>query len=275
MAKVKSLHIGLNAVDPASYGAPFELNACEADARDMGRIAKARGAKTKLLLTDAATCDAVLEAIEKASSELEEGDLFFLTYSGHGGQVPDVNGDEKDDQLDETWCLFDSQLRDDDISTALASFAEGVRILMLSDSCHSGTVSRGIALERDEKLDASDASKEKRLPLDATKREFAQHANEYQSRAVVSQSDVKATGVLISGCRDNQTSMDGDANGAFTAAFLSAWEDGAFEGDHKDLHEAVRKTLEEQEYEQIPNLQTVAKDDDAFKEFLAQRPLNI
>ena len=26
MAKVKSLHIGLNAVDPASYGAPFELN---------------------------------------------------------------------------------------------------------------------------------------------------------------------------------------------------------------------------------------------------------
>ena len=35
------------------------------------------------------------------------------------------------------------------------------------------------------------------------------------------------------------------------------------------------KILKEQDYEQVPNLQTVAKEDDAFKEFLAQRPLNI
>ncbi len=273
MAKVKSLHIGLNAVDPASYGAPFELNACEADAHDMRRIAKAQGAEAKVLLTADATCAAVLEAIASASSKLKSGDLFFLTYSGHGGQVQDVDGDEKDDQLDETWCLFDTQLRDDDINTALASFAEGVRILMLSDSCHSGTVSRGIALDRDEKLTTANAPK--RLPLDATKREFAQHAQQYHSRGVVPQSAIKATGVLISGCRDNQTSQDGDVNGAFTAAFLDAWGDGDFEGDHSALHKAVLKTLKEQEYEQVPNLQTVAKEDDAFKEFLAQRPLHI
>ena len=273
MAKVKSLHIGLNAVDPASYGAPFELKACEADAHDMRRIAKAQGASAKVLLTADATCDAVLEAIASASSKLESGDLFFLTYSGHGGQVQDVDGDERDDQLDETWCLFDTQLRDDDINTALASFAEGVRILMLSDSCHSGTVSRGIALDRDEKLTTANAPK--RLPLDATKREFAQHAQQYHSRGVVPQSAIKATGVLISGCRDNQTSQDGDVNGAFTAAFLDAWGDGDFEGDHSALHKAVLKTLKEQEYEQIPNLQTVAKEDDAFKKFLAQRPLHI
>jgi len=31
----------------------------------------------------------------------------------------------------------------------------------------------------------------------------------------------------------------------------------------------------EQEYEKVPNLQTVAKEYDAFKEFLAQRPLHI
>ena len=116
------------------------------------------GPRPKFLLTEKATCDAVLKAIATASSDLESGDLFFLTYSGHGGQVQDVDGDEKDDQLDETWCLFDSQLRDDDINTALASFAEGVRILMLSDSCHSGTVSRGIALERDQKLEAESCS---------------------------------------------------------------------------------------------------------------------
>jgi metacaspase-1 len=275
MAKVRSLHIGLNAVDPASYGAPFELQACEADAKDMRRIAKARGSVAKVLLTADATCDAVLEGIASASSKLKSGDLFFLTYSGHGGQVPDVDGDEKDDQLDETWCLYDTQLRDDDISTALAKFAEGVRILMLSDSCHSGTVSRGIALERDEKLNASSAAREKRLPLDATKREFTKHANQYYAREVVPQSDVRATGVLISGCRDNQTSQDGDVNGAFTAAFLEAWGEDGFAGSHTELHEAVTKTLHEQEYTQVPNLQTVAKEDGAYREFLSQRPLHI
>jgi hypothetical protein len=37
----------------------------------------------------------------------------------------------------------------------------------------------------------------------------------------------------------------------------------------------VLKTLKEQEYEQVPNLQTLAKEDDTFREFLAQRPLHI
>ena len=89
--------------------------------------------------------------------------------------MQDVDGDEQDDQLDETWCLFDSLLRDDDINIALASLAEGVRILMLSHSCHSchscrsGTVSRGIAVDRDEEL--ATASTAKRLALDAAKRE--------------------------------------------------------------------------------------------------------
>ena len=65
----------------------------------------------------------------------------MLTYSGHGGQVPDVSGEEAD-KLDETWCLYDSQLIDDELYMELGKFAAGVRILVLSDSCHSGTVVR-------------------------------------------------------------------------------------------------------------------------------------
>ena len=49
-----------------------------------------------------------------AAKALKPGDLFFLTYSGHGGQVPDVTGDE-DDKQDETWCLYDGQLIDDEL----------------------------------------------------------------------------------------------------------------------------------------------------------------
>jgi hypothetical protein len=53
----------------------------------------------------------------------------------------DVTGDEED-QLDETWCLYDGQLIDDELYLELSKFAEGVRILVLSDSCHSGTMIR-------------------------------------------------------------------------------------------------------------------------------------
>ena len=135
---------------------------------------------------------------------------------------------------------------------------------MLSDSCHSGTVSRGIALDRDEKL--TTASTAKRLPLDATKREFAQHAQLYHSRGVVPQSGDQ-------GDRSPDLGLPGqpDVPGrrrqrSVHRCVLGAWDDGDFEGDHSALHKAVLETLKEQEYEQVPNLQTVAKEDDTFKD---------
>ena len=63
----------------------------------------------------------------------------LLSYSGHGGQVPDQNGDDPNDGLDETWCLFDGQVLDDELYGALSAFAPGVRVVV-SDSCHSGTM---------------------------------------------------------------------------------------------------------------------------------------
>ena len=140
--KAMSLHIGLNAVNPGAYsGWDGPLAACEFDAHDMAAIAKSRRMKSTLLLTRKATRANALAAMRAAAKALKSGDLFFLTYSGHGGQVPDVDGDEPDRQ-DETWCLFDGQLIDDELYFELSRFAAGVRILVLSDSCHSGTVTR-------------------------------------------------------------------------------------------------------------------------------------
>ncbi|GAA1061445.1 caspase family protein [Agromyces bracchium] len=274
MPTMKSLHVGLNAVDPKSYGAPYELLACEADAADMRALAEARGAEAAVILTADATCDAVLQAMQDAADELVAGDMFFITYSGHGGQVPDVDGEEPD-FLDETWCLFDSQLRDDDINAALASFTEGVQILVLSDSCHSGTVSRGIAMSRDANLVDSGPAKSKRLPLTSTVREFESHEGRYHGRATAPKSAVRATGALISGCLDDQESKDGAVNGAFTGALLRVWDDGAFSGDHSQLHQAIKQNLREGGFEQEPNLRTLSVEDDAYRAFLALRPLTL
>ena len=104
-AKALSLHLGLNGVSGAAYGGwDGPLAACEFDAGDMAALAKKQGMKPTVLLTKKATRSAMLAAMRSAAKTLAAGDFFFLSYSGHGGQVPDVNGDE-DDKKDET-CAF-------------------------------------------------------------------------------------------------------------------------------------------------------------------------
>lgn len=137
-----SINIGLNRVDPNHYGGwDGQLAACEFDARDMYSIAQRQGFRPTLILTREATADRVIEAISRAADELESGDILFVSYSGHGGQVPDLNSDETD-ELDETWVLYDRQIVDDELYALWARFKQGVRIFVLSDSCHSGTATR-------------------------------------------------------------------------------------------------------------------------------------
>ena len=140
-----SLHIGLNHVDPSQYqdenGDPWdgELAGCINDARDMQDIAVKGGFRTTLFTDDQATSAEVIKTIARCATELTAGDIMLLTYSGHGGQVPDVNGDDEDG-MDETWCLFDRMLIDDELYSLWSQFEAGVRVVVLSDSCHSGTM---------------------------------------------------------------------------------------------------------------------------------------
>ena len=71
MARGMSLHIGLNAVDPAHYnGWDGALTACEFDANDMESLAQSRGFETTKLLTGEAMADAILmrSRVRRASS---------------------------------------------------------------------------------------------------------------------------------------------------------------------------------------------------------------
>lgn len=141
MAMGMSIHIGLNNLDVAAYGEQTVLAGCINDADAMQSLATNRGFQTRRLVEDEATADAVIAAISDAACTLRSGDMLFLTYSGHGSQVDDADGDEAD-ALDETWCLYDRMLLDDELSQLWSQFEAGVRILMLSDSCHSGTVAK-------------------------------------------------------------------------------------------------------------------------------------
>ncbi|TDN90926.1 caspase family protein [Microbacterium sp. BK668] len=139
----RSLHIGVNRVDPAHYeGWDGALSGCENDAATMRAIATRDGFTPTTLLTQNATAANVLAEISAAAQQLASGDIFLLTYAGHGAQVPNVSGDNEIDLQDETWVLFERMLIDDELESAFSGFAAGVDIVLLSDSCHSGTVYR-------------------------------------------------------------------------------------------------------------------------------------
>lgn len=273
-----SIHIGLNKVDPNHYGGwSGQLHACEADAGDMARIAASRDFETTTILTEDATADAVTSAISDAAGKLEGGDILFLTNSSHGGQVPDTNNDEPD-QMDETWVMYDRQLVDDELYALWSKFAAGARILVFSDSCHSGSVNREmIDVLTPHVVEAAMTDTEemrtKDLPQDVAKRTYEQNKKLYddiqESNPAGETADVGASVILISGCQDNQVSLDGDRNGLFTQQVLAVWDDGKWKGSHPKFHKAVVAKMPPT---QSPNYNPVGAADAPFEK---QTPLTV
>jgi metacaspase-1 len=275
MAKGIALTIGLNAVDPKHYqGWSGELNACEADAHDMADIAKSKGYKVKTLLTKTATRTRVINEITAAAKALKSGDIFLLSYSGHGGQLPDKNSDENDGQ-DETWCLYNGELVDDELYTLWGKFAEGVRILVFSDSCHSGTAVKEAfeRMLRAARVRSDEGNEKPRyMPREAALRTYRKNKAFYDKilkNKNLKGVDVKASVTLISGCQDNQTSLDGDFNGLFTGTMLQVWNEGNFKKDYKSFHRAIGKLMP---HYQTPNYFKVGK---ANTKFESQIPFTI
>ena len=241
-----SIHIGLNRVDPNHYhdegGRPWDgtLAGCENDARDMRALAKKRQfGQALMLLNEQASAQGILAALAQAAKALKSGDTLLLTYSGHGGQVPDRNDDESDG-LDETWCAFDRQIVDDELYAAWAKFAKGVRILMLSDSCHSGSVSKAPLIGP--VMAAIPGGRARLAPESVQAGTYKSHKKLYDAIQKATPGEavpIKASVVLISGCQDNQLSSDGDGNGLFTATLKKVWRGGRFRGNLRKFHKAI------------------------------------
>ncbi|SEJ91775.1 Caspase domain-containing protein [Sphingobium sp. AP50] len=266
MAKGISLHIGLNLVDPAHYdGWSGPLNACEADAHAMADLCSRQGFTARKLLTQAATREAVLAQFDTLASELANGDTLIISYSGHGGQLPDRNKDEADG-LDETWCLYNGQLIDDEIYSAWAKFTSGVRIAVFSDSCHSGTILKYWRTPRFSlgSLETPAWAAARLMPAEIVPRTYYKNREFYDALlSKAAPGEPACSVILVSGCQDNQLSMDGPFNGAFTGALLSTWSDDSFTGSYKALAKAVRAKLPS---DQSPNYMTVGSTNAAFEQ---------
>ena len=270
MAKGISIHIGLNSVDVNHYGAVPPLDTCERDAKDMHKIAVMSGySSSSLFLTSGATREAVKNAIIFASNELHTGDMLLLTYSGHGGVVYDTNYDELDG-VDETWCLYNGQLLDDELRELWSYFDEGVHILVISDSCHSGTVIKAPLDQEQSKL-----FKQKLLPPSVAKDVYVKNKDFYDeiesSTQIVDDSQIKATVKLFAACQDSQVSytLTFATNSVFTEKIKEVWDEGRFIGNYKDFFEKVKEKVVALDFlpsEQTPNYMTVGVEDLYFDE---------
>lgn len=269
--KAISLHLGLNKIDRKHYGNDGTLAGCHKDAVAMQALAKSQKFKeNKILLDDKAKAAAVIKAIESAAAKLVSGDSFFLTYSGHGSQVEDVNVGEEKDGLDETWCLYDRMLLDDELASLWAKFKAGVRITVLSDSCHSGTVTRALFRPPGS---AEPQARARLLPEALRQTAVTNWASVYRAIQMRTPKEedikIKATVLLISGCQDHQLSLDGDDNGLFTETLLEVWDDGHFTGTCKRLRAEIIALMPP---EQQPQYNRVGAPNGPFETSQALRP---
>ena len=220
------------------------------------------------VLTDfAATKKAMQDAIRKLVTRARKGDVLLLHYSGHGSNVPDDDGDEADDR-DEILCPTDldwkDPLRDDWLRATLNKLPAGVSLTVIMDCCHSGTITRAI-----QPPDAPSIERYLPSPWDLVAAESGRKLRgkprdglRISLRARRKKSDVVTADipeVLITGCRDTQTSADayigGAYNGALTYHLAAAIKAARGKLTYRELHDRATEGLRRGRYEQVPQLE--------------------
>lgn len=195
------------------YPEAAALKSCVKDAKDITVYLSNHGvpgANIHTLVDREATAQAILRELDWIRGKTESGGDAFVYYSGHGGQVEDLNHDEKDG-LDETWVAYDLEHVIDDIIGDKLGGGKG-HITVVSDSCHSGTVTRDLAGVQEAKYLDAEA-----LAVARSKRGMAAPKRMPSSRevkdAVGSQPDGGSPGRLPS-----DASLDGRSHVALIAA---------------------------------------------------------
>jgi hypothetical protein len=237
-----ALTLGINQyIDPSA-----NLSGCVNDANDWAALLRWKGYQVTTLLDSDVTRENVLEALRENVSRLGYRDRFIFQYSGHGSWVPDRNGDEIDGR-DEVLVMQDFDfVHDDDLYPIFAGRSFGSRVVTLSDSCHSGSVTRFSM----ESTNTSDTRFLNPAYLDVPGNDVITGADRPRASVLGSNG-----GLLISGCKDDEYSYDAwfgnhnRPNGAFTRAAIDSHQDGI---SYKDWHSRIH--LPTEDYPQSPQL---------------------
>jgi len=260
--ELHGLFIGIN--DYVEYEGvdAGDLQGAEGDALLMRRVMQERWgldpANTKTLLSREATKREIRDAVTGwLAGRVEPGDLAVFYFAGHGAQAFDLDGDEPDG-LDETLAPADvlplssaNDIRDDEFRLWLSTLSADIVVIL--DSCHSGTATRGGEM-RARALDRPLPPEGGREPEAVRQRPDAESMTDPVGRPTI---------VELAAAAPNQSAMEGpfgvaggavEQRGAFTwmlvQELLSA-EEGA---SYADVIERVARRLQDRDLQQNPHV---------------------
>jgi hypothetical protein len=267
MATGQALVVGVPQPSPSSGWSAKWLPGVLNDVASASQLLGGLGFQTQVLKNDAGRASTVLAGIRSAASALSAGDMFVFYYAGHGAQKASADSDEAQDQL---LLTFDRPIVDDELGACWALFRKHVRIVVITDSCHSGSNVRALdatgASRVDVMIDPIEPPPPMPLSIGLTK--------VAGSRDVISRDGpiegLQCSLLHMAACQDWQQAMDLGNHGAFTDALLIAWNAG-FRASYDQLFAEIRRQM------QFTTDQTARMTVYGFYQqfFLAQKPLEI
>ncbi len=287
MSDRKALLVGINKF---KFVPSAELNGCVNDANDMAFLLKeTRGFTDEdiTILTDSlATKKAIMKALERLVAEAKSGAISYLVFafSSHGTQIPDLDGDEDEEMIDnakvradEAFCPYDLKkkgdqwdpakiISDDELHELFVTVPESCLVEVFLDTCHSGTGIKAIDL-----MGFPDAPRPRYLPppsLAAFKR-FSSAKGLPKPRSITSgrkemradDSLVRKGTILWTGCKSDETSadalFDGRYNGAFTYHYIKIMRENPTIS-RREAHKLIKAALKKAKFDQSPQLEADA-----------------
>ena len=199
-SNVFALAVGLTHVDPAFYrGWSGACPGSDVDVSIFAEMCATEDVPHWILRNDEATLRGITARAKTAVQSLAPDGLLILYFSGHGGQLREAVAGSEPDGQDETICLWDGPLRDDEVWTLLQQIPAGIRVWMITDSCNSGTNYRGVH----------------------------DYASGIAARATREGRDPSAVSLLHwGGCGDGESSWGSAQGGHVTTALVDAWDRG-------------------------------------------------
>lgn len=243
------------------------LAGCVADARLWARTLGALGFECELLLDADATYDNIVARVERLITDSRAGDVIVWQYSGHGTQVPDLNGDEAGGDSpgqDEAICPVDLQhgrmLIDDDIAALSARVPAGVNLTMFLDCCHSGTLNR-FGVGQPPSADVRD-ERPRFLPLspelEQAYRTFAKARGRSRTAGARSRAAASAGGdVLFSACLSTEVAWESNGHGEFSLRATDLLSRNAYKVSNREFIDQVVRAFGARP-RQTPNLSALS-----------------
>jgi hypothetical protein len=208
------------------------------------------------LITNAkATKRAVLAALMDLLTRASKGDVLVFTNSSHGTYVADTNGDES--LYDEAICPYDCEtdlIVDDELRALFSEIPRGVRVTVISDSCHSGSVTREPPL-----LTPDQRRKRYVDPVALGRRGLSDVRRQARPRRESEVPEADMNELLLSGCRADQYSYDAKFGRRFHGAMTQTALATIAAADHRitwaQLHRQLVPALRTANYDQEPQLE--------------------